>query len=423
MSVTSCFHAGDSVDNKTYNTVPAEIGDLEVVVSFSGKVSFPNTSREAFLIRGTVGEIFVKEGDTVTQSQVLAKLSQIDITTFQARLEEIELEYEKALKALDDDIENSVAAQRKDALERYEDVVDKWLGIKMTKEESLKDPDTLFAEWQITNLDSTFNSGQRVSDQDDPNTRWNEIVVFGWLSIYPGEFTITCEENDPVDQNNLCIQKEIKDAWIIVNSINSSYSQQEILLSSIQKALEKTKTDIKEVELVSSVSGRVTDIAMKVGEQISDSKYITVENTDMLEINGSVPELKIRKLNEGMPIAVELNAYPGRIFQGNIKKIGSATGSIFSVVASFENPDKELILREGMNAFCIGTISKTEDAVIVPLLAIQGTGTQPYVLVRENGLNTQIPVTLGESDGISIVVESGITAGQMVVINSSDTST
>ena len=107
-------------------------------------------------------------------------------------------------------------------LEDYQAVFEKWLGIDVGDEKMDQDPDTLLGSWGVE-LTSLFGPDSRSGylgwtaqtptlPRDDPNTPWNESVVFTWSNLYPGSIVATCE-NEEVPSQGACVGKELDDAW------------------------------------------------------------------------------------------------------------------------------------------------------------------------------------------------------------------
>ena len=120
------------------------------------------------------------------------------------------------------------------ALEEYGNVFRKWLGIDPeTLEEDVSfqsgealDPDTLLGSWDI-DLTSVFAPGNREPESrgfygegppsDDPATLWSELVVYVWMNLHPVPVIGTCEDIALTPQD-LCVKREIDDAWSALES-------------------------------------------------------------------------------------------------------------------------------------------------------------------------------------------------------------
>jgi len=104
------------------------------------------------------------------------------------------------------------------AVEDYQTVFEKWLGIQLGEEEVDMAPDTLLESWGV-DLDVLFDPDLRFEQKwsiegpppDDPATPWSEVVVYIWLNLHPDRIVPTCDGE--VSSGELCVEKEIDDAW------------------------------------------------------------------------------------------------------------------------------------------------------------------------------------------------------------------
>ena len=108
------------------------------------------------------------------------------------------------------------------AKDEYADVFLKWMGIDLTPPQRDSAPDDVFTSLgadlvyifngpHIDRMRSQFEIGAL---QDDPETAWDEIVVFSWSNLLPVGAVVDCR--DPGVESDLgrsCIRNEFKTAW------------------------------------------------------------------------------------------------------------------------------------------------------------------------------------------------------------------
>ena len=123
-----------------------------------------------------------------------------------------------------------------------------YMGIMLTSEELHKDPDTLFEEWGA-DLEVLFD-GKNLSFPndvlaDDPDTRWNELKLFGRLRLGPSSaHFVTCRDIF-VPRGMRCIEKEYDDAWDSFASARESYVTTEKSGASALQAAENKILDAR----------------------------------------------------------------------------------------------------------------------------------------------------------------------------------
>ena len=101
-----------------------------------------------------------------------------------------------------------------------------YLGIQLTSEELHKDPQTLFDEWGV-DLEAVFDrknlSFRNDVLADNPDTRWNELKLFGMLGLAPhSAHLITCQDIG-VPRGMRCIEREYEDAWHGFSAARENY--------------------------------------------------------------------------------------------------------------------------------------------------------------------------------------------------------
>ena len=127
------------------------------------------------------------------------------------------------LKLTRKDWDSNVAAAEEaltSAQDGYRGVFDRWLGIRDGVNLELS-PDEMLDFWGA-DLNLLFNQQSyadqllafiRESASDDPDTPWDEVVLYTWLAFFPGTLAVTCEDGLPPSQGGACIRNEIDDAW------------------------------------------------------------------------------------------------------------------------------------------------------------------------------------------------------------------
>jgi len=96
----SASTAGVSDDEQL---VPAQFGDLVNIVSTDGSLIFPEVEEAVFTSAGTVGEVLVAEGETVTAGQPLATLDVASIAALEKAVAEARVALRDAEAALEPD--------------------------------------------------------------------------------------------------------------------------------------------------------------------------------------------------------------------------------------------------------------------------------------------------------------------------------
>ncbi len=185
--------------------------------------------------------------------------------------------------------------------------------------------------------------------------------------------------------------------------------------------IQRAAVDIAELELaytriVAPISGTIAERMVKSGNLVqTNGTLFRIVDSERLEAVLNVPERELAKLAAGLPVALEVDAVPGRDFTGRIDRIGpvvDAGSGTFRVVALFEGQPS---LRPGMFGRIQVRYDRRDDALTVPREAlIEGDGDTAVFAVRD-GKAVRVPVRLGYVDGILAEILSGLNDGERVV--------
>ncbi len=86
-------------------------GDLVNQITSSGSVVFPNRQEVSFGVAGTIGEILVSEGDSVTAGQELARLDATTVTNLERDLAQAEADLQRSRETLEELMEPPTALE------------------------------------------------------------------------------------------------------------------------------------------------------------------------------------------------------------------------------------------------------------------------------------------------------------------------
>ncbi len=167
------------------------------------------------------------------------------------------------------------------------------------------------------------------------------------------------------------------------------------------------------------LAGIVSERPAEPGEAVSPGDpIVTIVNTSVLELRGSVPVDEAGAVRVGQPVSFTLDAFPGREFRGTIARkdpTADPSSRQVGVYVRLPNPGGEVTAGQ----FARGRVSgrTLEDAVTVPATAVQGSGDGAAVYVIEDGRLARRPVTIAARDeqrGV-VAIASGVTAGERVL--------
>ena len=160
----------------------------------------------------------------------------------------------------------------------------------------------------------------------------------------------------------------------------------------------------------------------RVGSDVYKTETVmTLPNLKSLKVQGRVSEIDAGRIRLGQEAIVTFDGIPEQTFRGRI-----ATMADLFTRATFDRPIKVLEvtveleavdterMRPGMAARLQIVIDRFENALAVPLSAVQTEGNTSYVFVKEEGGPTRREVELGQNNGVVALVTKGLAEGDEV---------
>lgn len=143
---------------------------------------------------------------------------------------------------------------------------------------------------------------------------------------------------------------------------------------------------------------------------------VRIATVDRLEAVVSIPETEALDFKEGQTAQFSLVQDTTRTFTGRIKSVDRAIEARNRTVeARIEIPNSGGVLRPGMVGRARILRRKYDTAVVVPSQALLRLQEGTMAMLVRDGKAVQVPVKLGPASGDSVVVESGIAAGDVLV--------
>jgi membrane fusion protein (multidrug efflux system) len=166
--------------------------------------------------------------------------------------------------------------------------------------------------------------------------------------------------------------------------------------------------------------------AVDLGQYVNaGTAIVTLQALDPIYADFYVPEQQLAVLKVGQSVAVQVDAYPGQDFTGEIAaidaKVESDTRNV-EIRAIFKNPDHKLL--PGMYARIEIDTGSPEHYVTLPQSAVayNSYGDTVFLVDQKNGADgkpvltaRQTFVTLGPTRGDQVAVLTGVKEGDVVV--------
>ncbi|HEV7763376.1 MAG TPA: efflux RND transporter periplasmic adaptor subunit [Thermoanaerobaculia bacterium] len=170
--------------------------------------------------------------------------------------------------------------------------------------------------------------------------------------------------------------------------------------------------------VVASTNGTISEKNVSSGDIVTPgAPLFTIVDLGTLQLEASVPTDSLVALQPGAAVDVEVRGYTGERFRGTVSRIAPTvdpgTGQV-RVYIVISNEGRRLV----GGLFAEGTVTTVARmGLVIPLAALDETGSQPAVTRVRNGVAERVGVQLGvrnETEGVVEIV-SGLNEGDRVL--------
>ena len=179
-------------------------------------------------------------------------------------------------------------------------------------------------------------------------------------------------------------------------------------------------------KLVAPAAGVVTAVAVSAGTDAPSGAAMTIASTDY-QVTASVVESDISTMRLQQPATVTVAAI-GATLDGTVTAVAptadtsSGSNSVVSYAVTVTLKSPPAALRAGMTAEVTITTASATGVLAVPAAAIRGVeGNYTVLVMTASGTPEARPVTVGLMTSSLVEIQSGLSAGDVVVTGTSST--
>ena len=191
--------------------------------------------------------------------------------------------------------------------------------------------------------------------------------------------------------------------------------------------VKNTEAIIEQKTIRAPFKGRVGIRQINLGQYLSSgSPIVTIQSYDTVFVNFTLPQQTIGQVETGMQLTLESDAYPGRIFTGQLTAISPQVDTVTRTIelqGTLDNPDG--LLRSGLFVDVTLTLPEIDEVVVIPATAIMYApyGNSIFKVYKETDEATgqtiakvkQSFIRIGRRKGDFVSVLEGMEAGDEVV--------
>jgi HlyD family secretion protein len=233
--------------------------------------------------------------------------------------------------------------------------------------------------------------------------------------------------------------KEIDQAKIAVRRAEQNHNSMLARITQSEATLKSDQEDLNKAVVVSPIDGIILDKKVDVGQSVVASMQVPIlftlaQDLSKMQVVVSIDEADVGKVKEAQDVSFSVDAYPAKIFYGKLKQV-RMNSQIVNGVVTYEAlaivDNSALLLRPGMTVSANIVTKVIKGDMVVPNTALRFSpnlddvksskkyifsaqpkketkaNTQQATLwILKNGEAIQIPIEVGDSDGMYTIIKS-----------------
>ena len=194
-------------------------------------------------------------------------------------------------------------------------------------------------------------------------------------------------------------------------------SQSQLDVDQAQLAI--LQQQLQEMSITSPVDGVIATKSVEVGEQVSSQTVLfTVVQIDPVQVTVDVPDQLIAEVHPGTTAQITVPELGTQVFQGTVANTSPVLDAVshgYPVQIQVKNPQSTML--PGMTATVVFTGLHNQPGIVIPVAAVLETPQGSEVFTVSGGTAHLHMIQLGAVSSDQAVVESGLSAGDQVVVN------
>ncbi len=268
----------------------------------------------------------------------------------------------------------------------------------------------------ITDNGPAYGDTVSVKSADGANLGSGELYIHDELKIvgYAGTVSyLSVSEGSSIYSGSTLLGLTDTDYTANYETLLSERSDKEAVLSRLIKIY-------KEGALYSDISGTIKEINADDDESSTEGQYFSISPDKTMSIPVSVDESEILSVSVGQSAIVTIDSINGEVFNGTVTEIdraGTSSSGVTTYTATI-SIDKTDAMLAGMSASATIVIDGVDDALLIPVDALNKTSSSYYVYTSYDESSGEfggmVEVTVGISNANYVEITGGLSEGDTV---------
>jgi RND family efflux transporter MFP subunit len=205
---------------------------------------------------------------------------------------------------------------------------------------------------------------------------------------------------------------------------DSRYQAAQAQLDLAQAQMEQTRARLDELKITlgntiiaSPVEGFIGKRTLDPGASVNaNTSFLSVVDIRTVRLVINVVERDLRRIRAGTAVDIEVDAYPGEVFNGRVARVAPILDpATRTAQVEIEIPNQSFRLKPGMYARAKFTVEKHENTLLVPTIAVVDVSGKIGVFIANGETATFHGVTTGIQHQDVTEVVGGLEEGQRII--------
>ncbi|MFA5025358.1 MAG: efflux RND transporter periplasmic adaptor subunit [Candidatus Shapirobacteria bacterium] len=217
-------------------------------------------------------------------------------------------------------------------------------------------------------------------------------------------------------------QDKYKDT-VISDTIQRILDRTQYSLDNTVISYEISDMAIKEATLYTPIAGVVTNVEQPLtGTNITPATAtFTIINPESVYFKSEIDQEEVTKINVGQKATIKIDAFPDAVFETEITYISfipvaGQTSTVYEIRFKLPVDNKNLNYRLGMDGDALITLEQQDEALVIPLDALNDDNGKSYVWVKGENTLIKTYVSTGIENDTEIQILEGLNPNDSVVI-------
>ena len=266
--------------------------------------------------------------------------------------------------------------------------------------------------WVGVKVGDHVRKGQAIASLDQAQLRKNLQTQFNNYRTSLSQF------NDTQYQ-----YKSAKDNLLVTDTIQRILDRTQYSLDNSVINYEITDMAIKESTIISPIDGIVVSMAQPIaGANIMppSNDTVTIVSPGGLYFKADIDQESVIKIKNDEAVTLDFDSYPDKTFDSKISYISfvpvtGQSSTVYEVRAGIPT-DQNLDYRIGMDGDMNIILSQADNALTVPIDAVNDDNGQSYVYLKKDNQLVRQNISIGIETDTTTQVTSGLTTNDQVVV-------